>query len=142
MLALSIFGVLLVSSRAALYKIKFLREENTMHNIVNHHESIEDWNEKQSTRHPEHLSQKNRQRDSQITFSASDEEYAVQLRSLEQESDSLSPTTIRSNQSTIDSNDCFRDDEVNSFNEELEPLTPSPRASSQCSTVRSSSFFP
>lgn len=114
-----------------------------IYDITNHHDSIVDWNEKQPMHRGEYLPQRNRKRDSQITLSASDEDFAVQIRSSdEHESDSLSPTTVRSNQSTIDSNDCFRDDDVNSFNEELEPLTPSPRASSQGSTATSSSFFP
>jgi hypothetical protein len=60
MLALSIFGIFLVTFRAALYKIKVLHEENVMiHDITNHHDSIIDWNEKQPMHRGEYLPQKN-----------------------------------------------------------------------------------
>jgi len=142
MLALSCFGMILVSFRAALYEMKVVCEvNNVIDDILHKHEEdiIEDWKEKQSIHRFENPSQQNQEIHSQITFTVSDEDFVLPK---ERETYSLSPTTVHSNQSTIDSNECFRDDEVNSFNDELEPLTPSPRISSHSSTDRTSSFFP
>jgi hypothetical protein len=144
MLAISISGICVVSTRAALYKIKVIHEQQiTTTDCTSRMEDITEWNNFQSRFHSEYQFPSKINRDSQITFTASDEDdFGIQLPTTGGEAHSLSPTTIYSNQSTIDTNDCFRDDEVNSFNDELEPLTPSPRASSLSSTAISSTFFP
>lgn len=128
LLAISLCGSCLVSVRAALYKIKIINSMKPA-TSTSGNGSFAERRDDLSKPHP--------------SYSTSDEEFGVERSTLERDEGlSLSPTTIRSNQSTIDSHEIFIDDDVNSFNDELEPLTPSPRESSQGSTIRSSSFFP
>lgn len=140
MFAISMCGIIMVSLRSALYYIKAIHNDDMRENLDCFDEMV-DWDE--FTRNQidndsewveydgsETLSiKRKRSVDTNITLTASDEELAVEVGSEERnrKKDCFSPAAI-SNQSSIDSNEYYHenDDSVNSFNSELEPLTPSP----------------
>jgi hypothetical protein len=128
-------GILMVSFRSALYKIKAI-SSNTM---SGHLEYFDDdqigWEEFSKNQPSSFDSEFYPQKESvatQLTFTASDEEYGVEVRRFEANPDEFPVCpTARSNQSSIDTNEYFNDDGVNSHNSELEPLTPSPVSNSK-----------
>ena len=131
----------MISFRSALYKIKTISNSTEMRDDMDYNDDdLIDWEE--FSKHQRNTGSSSlgsdkyqvEQKDStetRLTFTASDEEHGVEVRCFEvEEGFPLSPTA-RSNQSSIDTDEYFNDDGVNSFNSELEPLTPSPRAISK-----------
>lgn len=146
MFALSLCGVLMFSLRSALYHIKAVHDDDMRENLDIFDEKIDwdeftknqvgdndsDWVEHSNEKLP--IQKKRSEDNTHITFNVADEERGVEVDYFDSDQTPLSPTalspTAQSNQSSIDTNECFDDenddDGVNSFNSELEPLTPTP----------------
>lgn len=150
MFSVALSGILMISFRSALYKIKAIygsemRSENDFidDDLIEWEEFSKNQQNTDSSSVGSEL-REIKQKESittQITFTACDEEQGVEVMCFEGEIEAfpLSPTS-RSNQSSIDTNEFFNDDGVNSFNSELEPLTPSPL--SNCKSVGRGKFAP
>jgi hypothetical protein len=133
-------GILMISFRSALYKIKTISNTEMRDDMDYNDDDLIDWEEfskyqqntgSSSVASDKYQIEKKDSSGTRLTFTASDEEHGVEVRCFEvEEGFPLSPTS-RSNQSSIDTDEYFNDDGVNSFNSELEPLTPSPKAVSK-----------
>jgi len=140
----------MISLRSALYKIKTIHDEDMREDMCSNDDLV-DWDEYHRNQldndnsdcggDDSYVIQTKNSEDTQITFTASDEEHGVEVRCFEEETDGHSPTSRRSNQSSIATNDVFNDgDGVNSFNSELELLTPSPKMNGRGGSPRSFHF--
>jgi hypothetical protein len=129
MFAISVCGIIIISLRSALYKIKAVHSDDIRENLehLEHFDENIDWDEFTKNQVgndwvQKEVKKKRSEDQTQVTYNNTDVEVEYYN---DNEPLPISPTA-QSNQSSIDTNECFDDDGVNSFNSELEPLTPSP----------------
>lgn len=133
--AVALSAVVMFSSRAALFKVKTIEafDEQYMQQIDDlelKEDYSYDYDNQNYTQtkmfNDDELAIKQKESgETTITFSTSDEEHGVEVNcrdAVDPPRESF-PPSVRSN-STIDTNECFDDDGVNSYNAELEPLSP------------------
>ena len=142
---IALSGVVMFTLRSALYPTKAVHNEDMREDLDGIDEKI-DWEEfannqidsdsvwtgNNSNGADPAKKKRNSDNETHITYAVDnigDEERGVEVNYCDSDSLPYSPTA-QSNQSSIDTNECFDednvDDGVNSFNSELEPLTPSP----------------
>ncbi len=123
--------------RCSLYKIKTKATEEERQTDDNTEEwadvNWEEFHRRQSEEGGDTMAIKQKPSTDTHISGTSDEESGFHEAGFEVE--------VLSNQSSIETNESFNDDGVNSYNEELEPLTPSPKMKQNQRSARNA-FFP